>query len=148
MRVSHHRAICQALAALGGLAVCRTAGADGGYFPSNVGPASAAETTDQRAILLYEQGYTTLILQTGYQGNGDGFSWVIPTATLVGAADVDVVTTPVFDGLHAETAPMLVTFTQGCGAFGCAGSDTTSSGGNSPEVRVRLVASNGGSAST
>ena len=109
--------------------------ADGGYFPV-VTTGATAETTNQRALLLFEAGYTTLIIQTGYKGSGDNFSWVIPTAALVTSADVDVITAPIFDNLHAETAPMLVSFTEGCGAFGCAGSSTSSSAGASSEVRL------------
>jgi hypothetical protein len=144
-----HRVTCLGFVALSGLWVAGEARADGGYFPSNVNPASSAETTDQRALLFYEDGFTTLFLQTGYQGNSSGFSWIIPTASklvVAGSTAVDptrpetqpfrVADQSVFEGLHALTAPMLVTFKQGCGAFGCAGGDGSSAQAGSSEVRI------------
>ncbi|MBI5507342.1 MAG: DUF2330 domain-containing protein [Deltaproteobacteria bacterium] len=112
-----------------------TTHADGAFFPSTATASAAAASTDQRALFVYANGATTLVLQTGYRGTASGFSWVIPTPQRLTAADVSVAEVPVFERLHAITAPTLVAFEQGCGAFGCA-DDTVSSAGHETVVRV------------
>ncbi len=112
-----------------------TAHADGGYFPDATAGTTAA-TTDQRAVLLYENGSTTLYLHTGYQGSGGKFGWVIPTASLLTANDVSVAgTTGMFERLHELCGPRLVYFDQGCGAYGCAAEDA-GDGNNAGQVKV------------
>lgn len=59
--------------------------ADGGFFPALK---SVAVSVDQRAIIVRKGSRTSMILSTGYTGNGDDFAWIIPIPVAPKAGDV------------------------------------------------------------
>jgi hypothetical protein len=70
--------------ALGGLAVlvvtllpCRTAPADGGYFPEKAFE-KRPDIPVQRALVRYKDGRETLIVESAVESESPGLGWVIP----------------------------------------------------------------------
>ena len=76
--------------------------ADGGMFPQLAG---SAESADQRAIVAFDDGHQTLILQTAYEGDPAEFAWVIPVPDLLGSGDISTVSATIFDDLYLLTEP-------------------------------------------
>lgn len=105
--------------------------ADGCFIPEFAG---SAETVDQRAIVVFDDGRETLIIQTAYDGEGGDFAWVIPVPQLLSATDIGTVSADVFDDLYALTEPVAYgRYGMGShGLFGC------SSGGGAPD-QLRTV---------
>ncbi len=100
----------------------QTAWADGGMFPRQF--AGSAESADQRAIVVYDGGHETLILQTAYEGDGGDFAWVIPVPALLGAGDIGTVAPDIFDDLYYLTEPTAYGYFgyNAQGVFGCSSS--------------------------
>ena len=84
------------------LGLVHAASADGGMFPQF---ARSAESADQRAIVVFDEGRETLILQTAYQGDAADFAWVIPIPTLMTSGDIATVDPGIFDDLYYLTEP-------------------------------------------
>ncbi len=102
---------------------------DGGFFPV-VETATAVESGDQRAILVYEDGIETVILQTAYTGAQADFAWVLPTPARARRADIKPAGSRVFDDLHWLTVPRGMTNGStglGCGV-GCGGGASSAPG--------------------
>jgi len=76
--------------------------ADGGMFPQLAG---SAESADQRAIVAFDDGHQTLILQTAYEGDRAEFAWVIPVPDLLGSGDISTVSADIFQDLYVLTEP-------------------------------------------
>ena len=76
--------------------------ADGGFFPEFAG---SADSADQRAAIVYEQGRETVILQTAREEGEGGFAWVIPTPTQAKQADITEGDPRLFDELFWLTEP-------------------------------------------
>ncbi len=76
--------------------------ADGGMFPQLAG---SAESADQRAIVAFDDGHQTLILQTAYEGDRTEFAWVIPVPDLLGSGDISTVSADIFQDLYVLTEP-------------------------------------------
>lgn len=97
--------------------------ADGMYSPV-VGTA-VANTADQQALLVFGAQETRLVLRTGYRGDGQPFSWIVPTAMLLRREDVSTVDPLLFLTLDDYTAPQLLVYEIGCGtSLGCAAEDS------------------------
>jgi len=107
--------------AVGGLLVSASpALADGMYAPL-VGE-SVANTADQQAILVFSETSTQLVLRTGYSGDGQPFTWVVPIKGRLRREQVRTVRPLVFRTLDRYSAPQLLEFTLGCGTYlGCGG---------------------------
>jgi len=114
-----------------------TALADGGYFQllEFVG---TARSVDQRAVIVYEEGVETLLLQTRYEGDPGDFAWVIPTPGLVSRAEVAEGDETVFDVLENLTAPRAYVHDHGGGGcwYGCASGGGAGDGGTYNAVNV------------
>lgn len=92
--------------------------ADGMYAPL-VGD-SVANTADQQALLVFGESSTQLVLRTGYSGNGQPFSWVVPIKGRLTREQVRTVDPLVFRSLDRFSAPQLLEFTLNCGTYlGC-----------------------------
>jgi len=76
--------------------------ADGGMFPQLAG---SAESADQRAIVAFDEGNETLILQTAYEGDRAEFAWVIPVPDRLDSGDISTVSADIFDDLYVLTEP-------------------------------------------
>lgn len=85
------------------LLTCALAAADGGFFYEVTG--ATVQSSHQRAVIVFEDGRETLILQTRYAGEQADFAWVIPTPTLVQRADFTTADPRVFDQLFYLTEP-------------------------------------------
>ncbi len=84
------------------LGMGQVAWADGGMFPTFAGSAASA---DQRAVVVFDSGRETLILQTTYEGDSANFAWVIPTPVRVMAGDIATADASIFDDLYYLTEP-------------------------------------------
>ncbi len=124
-----HRAVCPVLVIVYLLVPCCFALADGGMFPVFAG---SAASSDQRAVLAFDGGRETLVLQTAYEGDGTDFAWVIPVPVQVGPGDVATADPRIFDDLYELTEPRAYQGAGGGGVFGCGGSG----GGTSRSVRL------------
>ena len=114
------------------LLACAPAGADGGFFHSIT--SATVESGHQRAVIVFEDGRETIILQTVYAGQEADFAWVLPTPALVRRQDVTTGDPEVFRQLHWLTEPrghLERSDGAGCLGPGCAGSgsDGGSDGG-------------------
>ncbi|MEN6370738.1 MAG: DUF2330 domain-containing protein [Armatimonadota bacterium] len=72
---------------------------------SNLAPGShARDITEpiQKALVIYDKGVETLVLQVSYKGSVSRFAWLVPTPSKPKVSKVD---TPVFHWLHRATAP-------------------------------------------
>ncbi len=85
------------------LGLVRSGWADGGMFPAQF--AGSGESADQRAIVVFDEGHETLILQTAYEGESTDFAWVIPIPVLPRAGAISTVAPAVFDHLYELTEP-------------------------------------------
>ncbi len=94
---------CRILLAAFLVVLVQIAWADGGMFPWL--SAGSAASVDQRAIVVFDDGRETLILQTAYEGDGSDFAWVIPIPTLLGSGDISTCDAAVFDELYYLTEP-------------------------------------------
>lgn len=114
-----------------------TALADGGYFEL-VEFVGTAWSVDQRAVIVYEEGAETLLLQTRYEGDPGDFAWVIPTPGLVSRAEVAEGDETVFDVLENLTAPRAYVEDHGggCWGYGCASEGGAGDGGTYNAVNV------------
>lgn len=83
-----------------------TAGADGGYYFIEGLIAEAAQSADQQAIIIYENGQESMILRTGYEGESQNYAWVIPVPALVGPDNVSTAHHDAFNILDRATAPI------------------------------------------
>ena len=124
-----HRAVCPALVIVYLLLPCRSAPADGGMFPVFAG---SAASSDQRAVLTFDGGRETLVLQTAYDGDGTDFAWVIPVPVQLGPGDIGTADPRIFDDLYQLTEPRAYQGGGGGGLFGCG----RSGGGALTSVRV------------
>jgi len=79
--------------------------ADGGMFPQ---PAGSGESADQRAVVAFDNGRQTLILQTAYAGDRGDFAWVIPVPIRPQASEIGTVATDIFDDLYELTEPTAI----------------------------------------
>ena len=110
----------------------QAAWADGGMFPVFAG---SGESADQRAVVVFDGGRETLILQTAYEGDGSDFAWVIPVPEQLGASDIGTADPRLFDDLYYLTEPRGYAYGGGAGAgCGCGGS----SGSGPPSMSVRV----------
>lgn len=98
--------------------------ADGGIL-SHTEYAEEGLTADQRAIIIYDEGVETLIVDTEYSGSTPDFAWVIPCPVTVAIEDVGFVKTNVFDLLEQHTVPRAEITDGYYGCFGCGGGDET-----------------------
>jgi hypothetical protein len=114
-----HRAVCPVLVIVYLFVPCRPALADGGMFPVFAG---SAASSDQRAVLAFDGGRETLILQTAYEGDGTDFAWVIPVPVEVGQGDVGTADPRIFDDLYELTEPRAYQGSGGGGLLGCGSS--------------------------
>lgn len=108
------------------MATCGTAVADGGYVIRRIEQtAHSAATADQRAIIVYDQGRETLVLQTGYQGDAQGFAWIIPTPSQALRNDIAEADEKLFDDLYTTTEPRATGWVidNGMSCYGCSGDD-------------------------
>ncbi|MEN6520767.1 MAG: DUF2330 domain-containing protein [Armatimonadota bacterium] len=72
---------------------------------SNLAPGShARDITEpiQKALVIYDKGVETLVLQVSYKGSVSRFAWLVPTPSKPKVSKVDE---PVFHWLHIATAP-------------------------------------------
>lgn len=112
------------------LGIGRAAWCDGGMFPTFAGSGASA---DQRAVLTFDGGRETLILQTAYEGDGSDFAWVIPVPEHVTAGDIGTADPAIFDDLYYLTEPWTYYGARGGGGIlGC------SSGGQRRLTSVRV----------
>ena len=91
--------------------------ADGGYYYEATPLAQSAQSADQQAIIIYEDGVESLIIRTGHKGNPQNYAWVIPTPVPLSPEAVTTVDNTVFEVLDNMTAPVFVREWGGC--FGC-----------------------------
>lgn len=87
---------------------------DGGYFSTSQ---SIALSADQRAIIIKNGDEISMTFSTGYTGEGDDFSWIIPTPVVPLIEDVSETGEngeAAFDILARHTAPQVTTRTGGC----------------------------------
>lgn len=107
--------------------------ADGGFFPVHQG---AANTADQRAIVVDHGDSQTIVLQTAYDGDASDFAWVIPVPSLIVAANGVGTTDPsIFGSLDWLTGPTAVTWRSSSAACGCGGSE----GGAASDMRAGVT---------
>jgi ankyrin repeat protein len=90
---------------------------DGGFFSSR----SVAVSADQRAIIMKNGDEISMTFYTGYTGEGEEFTWIIPTPVPVAIENVnetgeDGVTA--FRLLQEYTAPKITDGTKGGGGWG------------------------------
>jgi alpha-tubulin suppressor-like RCC1 family protein len=80
--------------------------ADGGYFTKGE---SVAVSTDQRAIIIKNGDEISMTFSTAYSGEGDDFSWIIPTPVAPMISDVSEtgeLGETAFDIFQEYTAPI------------------------------------------
>ena len=102
--------------------------ADGGYFSSSE---SIALSADQRAIIIKNGNEISMTFSTGYTGEGDDFSWIIPTPVPPLIEDVSETGEngeAVFKTLSEFTAPTVSIYKKGGGCFPSGTEVLTSSG--------------------
>lgn len=100
------------------IAISVPVSADGGYFPV---PSGAAETVDQRAVIIDHGDAETIVLQTAYDGDASGFAWVIPVPTqIAGAGAIGTADPEIFTWLNDLTAPRYWKWHK-VGICGCSG---------------------------
>lgn len=90
------------------------AGADGGYFTTSE---SVAVSADQRAIIIQNGREISITYSTGYTGQGDDFSWIIPVPVPPALEDVREAGEDgerAFELLDRHTAPV---YTRRSGCF-------------------------------
>ncbi len=121
------------------LAVTVPAAADGGIFWREW--AAAGTSGAQRAVVLFEEGRETLVIETAVNSTEGGYAWVLPTPGVVQAAQVAEVDPQVFAVLEDLTAPTVYSTSRsgwpglGCGCGGLA-ADNGAGGGQSNIVTV------------
>ena len=85
---------------------------DGGYVSKTT---SIAISTDQRAILIQNGNEISMVLSTGYTGEGQDFGWIIPTPVPPAIEDMRETDEVLFEFLDKITAPIEVQYTSsGC----------------------------------
>jgi hypothetical protein len=60
---------------------------------------------DQRALIRYDQGMETLVIDTSFKGNGTNFAWIVPVPS---APKVEIATTGLFPTLQTIFQPEII----------------------------------------
>ncbi len=76
--------------------------ADGKVFPKRA--TAKVNMPDQEALIHWADGVETMVIQTGFSGEGDEFAWVVPTPS---EPEVTASTTGLFTTLRVLTAPKM-----------------------------------------
>lgn len=58
----------------------------------------------QKALIIYDNGMESLVLQVSYKGSASEFAWLVPTPSRPQVSKVD---SPIFHWLHNATAPKI-----------------------------------------
>ena len=97
------------LTVLCNVCICLAAHADGGMFRQAVGTTSVAvpNAPDQRAVIFYDEGVETLVLQDSYEGDHKDFSWVIPLPARPVGDEVATTSVSLFSALDSQTNPSI-----------------------------------------
>jgi hypothetical protein len=84
------------------LVVTTSARADGIVLPGSVN--TRVQIPDQQALIHYQDGIETLVVETRFSGQGSEFAWVVPVPSI---PEVIPVTTGVFPTLRSALRPQL-----------------------------------------
>ena len=87
------------------LSLAAVAWADGIVVPSQAA-VKPARTPDQRALLRYDNGIETLVIETTVEGDGRDFAWIVP---LPAAPKIEESTAGLFPTLDALCGPRVDT---------------------------------------
>src|SRR6478609_4876272 len=84
------------------LLVAAWARADGMVLPGSVN--SRVQIPDQQALIHFQDGVETLVIETRFTGQGSDFAWIVPVPSV---PEVSPVTTGVFPTLRFAMRPAL-----------------------------------------
>jgi hypothetical protein len=76
-----------------------------GWEPTERAVATSATTPDQRALIVWDEGKETLVVETAFTGKGRDFAWIVP---LPSVPKIEASTTGLFPTLDSLTGPEVV----------------------------------------
>lgn len=76
---------------------------DGGFIPPTA--FAKVQIPDQRALIHFDQGTETLVIDTSFKGEGTNFAWIIPVPS---APKVEAVTAGLFPALQTIFQPQII----------------------------------------
>jgi hypothetical protein len=76
---------------------------DGCFIPPTA--LARVQIPDQRALIHFDQGTETLVIDTSFKGDGTNFAWIVPVPS---APKVDVATTGLFPTLQMIFQPEVI----------------------------------------